>query len=382
LSAYCDFWFPYPPLSLPLIYLPGFFSQEYDPYRLAFRIEMLLFDVLTVILLSQFLKNRLNIGRRMHAATLCFYSLLGLSAGHLIYDRLDVVMSATFLGAIYFFSAKDQKRWLCYAFLLAGALIKLVPIFLIPLFAILEWYRGGGLTWPNPRRAWVPVVLVAIPFAAVVIVYNSVVCNDLISQLSQHGERGIQIESNWAVPLLLDKIINGSSATDVNYSYGAFHFIPTGVSKTYLFLSKYVGFAFLASYYLLLLRAFRRNLIQSEKLKPYTVMLLFYTVILILMSTQRVLSPQYFIWMMPLAAAQFAVAADKRPVLLGSAAIFGLTYVVFDIGFFDIIHFDLYFSEILIVRNILLTVWMADTLLRSSRAIVENRRAALDSAVA
>lgn len=379
-SAYCDFWFPYPPLSLPLIYVPALFAQSYDGYRLAFRLEMLAFDVITFFLLFRFLKDRLNASRWNCAMALSLYSLFGLSAPHLVFERIDIVMSMLFLGAVYFFTAKNWTRWLCYAFLLAGAMVKLLPLFFLPLFAILEWHRADEEAWPNAGRAWIPVLRVAIPFAAILLGYNVFICDELLSHLSQHGVRGIQIESNWAIPLIIDKIFNGSP-TDVDYSYGAFHILAPAVPKPYLWLSKNLGFGLLAVYFIALLRMFRRNFVQTERLRPYTVTMLFYGMILILMCTQRVLSPQYFIWMWPFAAIQFAVAVDKRAVLLGSAAIFGMTYLVFDVGFFKIIRFDPYFSPILIARNLLLILWTADTLRRGVRAIRENRRAVLAEVV-
>ena len=379
-SAYCDFWFPYPPFSLPLIYLPAFFSQSYDGYRQAFQLEMMAIDVATFFLLFRFLKDRLRVSHGLCAVTLSLYSLFGLSAPHLIFDRLDIAMSGLFLGAAYFYTSTGRTRWLSYVFLLAGALVKLLPIFFIPLFCILDWHRADDDAWPNPSRAWTAVLCVAIPFAAVIVGYNAFVCDQLISHLSQHGVRGIQIESNWAMPLIVDKIINGSP-TDVDYSYGAFHILAPGVPKLYLWLSKNVGFGLLIFYYGALLRLFRKNIVQTEKLKPYTVTMLLYGVILILMTTQRVLSPQYLIWMWPFAAIQFAVAVDRRAVVAGSVAIFGLTYLVFDVGFFEIIHFNPYFSPVLIARNILLSLWAADTLRRGVRAIRENRRARLSEAI-
>ena len=114
---------------------------------------------------------------------------------------------------------------------------------------------------------------------------------------------------------------------------------------------------------------------------PIAVTYLFYGVILILMSTQRVLSPQYFIWMMPLAAAQLATADRTMAVLAGSAAIFGLTYVVFDVGFFRIIKWDPYYSLILLVRNALLALWTLDTLRRGAAELRRHRRLAFESAI-
>jgi hypothetical protein len=76
-----------------------------------------------------------------------------------------------------------------------------------------------------------------------------------------------------------------------------------------------------------------------------------------------------------------AVAKDWRAVLVGSALVFGMTYVVFDIGFMDLLQFDPRISAALVVRNGAATLWALDTLRRSSRALRESRRSALNAAL-
>ena len=62
--AYRDFWFPYPPVSLPLIYAPMLVATEITAYRRVFQWEMFLFDFGTVVYLALFLRNRLSLSNK------------------------------------------------------------------------------------------------------------------------------------------------------------------------------------------------------------------------------------------------------------------------------------------------------------------------------
>lgn len=377
-AAYCDFWFPYPPLSLPLIYFPARFFTDFDRYRLVFRLEMMAFDAATALLLLLFLRNRMKVSRWTASIAVSFYCLLGFSGAHLIYDRLDIAMSMLMLATVYFYTGDGWKRWGSYVSIVAGALVKILPFFFIPLFCVLEWFRGDGDRWPDRRRAWTPLIWGALPFLAGLVAYNVFVCNQLFSQLSQHTVRGIQIESNWAVPLIIERVVNGSMI-QADYTFGAFHILDSCVPPWYLWLAKNLGVILLLGYFALLWRWFRRNLVQSEKLPPYTIAVLLYGIVLFIIATQRVLSPQYFIWMWPFAAIEFAVLKDRRAVVVGAALVFGMTYVVFDIGFFDLLQFDPMISTALIIRNGAATLWALDTIRRSARALRESRRPALNA---
>jgi hypothetical protein len=380
-SAYCDFWFPYPPLSLPLVYGPGLISFEYGHYRAAFQVEMMAFDVATYVLLWAFLRKRLDCRPWMCAASLALYSAIGLFVGHLLFDRLDVVMSASYLGAVFFATGKGKTRWIAYAFLLAGTLVKILPLFLLPLFAIIERFRLRDRTWPTDAAALSPFALVALPFVLVIGFYHRNICDQVMQSLSQHGVRGIQIESNWALPLLAAKVLRGT-IVETDFSFGAFHIFGSGVPAWYVWLSKRAGFAILAAYYYFVNRWFRRNTVDADRLDPMDVSHLVYGVILLIISTQRVLSPQYLIWLMPLAAMQLATADRKGAVVAGVAVLFALSYAVFDKGFREILNFDPTFTLVLLIRNVLLAVWTVDMLRLSCRAVRRHRRSAVEAILA
>lgn len=376
LTAYCDYWFPYPPLSLPFVNIPAMFNQTGEGYRMAFRLEMLVFDVVCFAGVWAFLRDRTAVPEKVRVAALAFYSLLGLAVGHLIYDRLDIVMTSFFIWALYAYtSPRASGRPIAYLLLLAGALFKLLPLFVLPLFMILEAHSDDG-RWPNLRRSILPVAWVAVPFAATIILYNQVICDHLIEQLSQHGSRGIQIESNWALPLIGLRIFRDWPVS-VDYVYGAFHIVDSVVPKPYLFLSKYAGFAALLGFYAFLVSRFRKSLVDTSRFSAVEILCLFYAVLLLLICTQRVLSPQYLIWLMPAACVQFAVAGRKMAAVAGAGATFALTYVVFDLGFFRILAFHPWYSLALLARNILLLLWAADLLRRILKSLRRQRQAAI-----
>ena len=53
--AYHDYWWPYPPLTLPLVYLPVLIATAPWSYRMAFQYEMLFFEMITLVYLILFL---------------------------------------------------------------------------------------------------------------------------------------------------------------------------------------------------------------------------------------------------------------------------------------------------------------------------------------
>lgn len=373
LAAYCEFWFPYPPLSLPIVWIPALIGDPNERYRALFRGEMLLFDILCFAGVWIFLRNRTKASDARTGLALIGYSLLGLGMGHLLLDRLDIVMTAVFIWSVYFFTSKRPwGRNTAYLLLLAGALIKLLPIFLLPVFMILEAYSDDE-KWPALKRSLLPLKWVAAPFAIVIVIYNQTVCENLIPRLAEQGSRGIQIESNWAIPLIIFKIFGDWPLTS-SYIYGAFHLGEKGVPPLYLLLSKYAGFTLLLVLYVYLARKFYRSLAQTEKFAAIDVLYLFYLPLLLIVGAQRVLSPQYMIWFMPLAGIQMAIARRPMAAFLGAGAIFGLTYTVFDLGFFPILEFHPWYSIALLFRNILLAVWMADIGRRVLRSLRKQRQ--------
>jgi hypothetical protein len=377
LQAYCDQGFPYPPLALPFVDLPALAISDPNRYNGAFKTEMLIVDFICYLGVWAFLRRRLRCDQRTTTLALAFYCVLGIGLPHLLFERLDIAMTAIFIWSLYFFTNnREWGRVAAYLLLLAGALIKLFPLFIVPLFMILEVFTDDGQRWPKGSRAARPVFWVVGLFGTAILLYAAFVCRRLIPELSQHGSRGIQIESTWALPLIYLKIFQDWKI-EVEYVYGAFHIVNTGVPPTYLFLSKYLGFAALLAFYDFLARRFRRCLVITGRLKPQEIMYLFYVTVLIIIVTQRVLSPQYVMWLMPLACVQMVEARHKWAVAVGAGSVFGLTYVVFDLGFYPILQFHPWYSLALLARNLALVAWTADLLRRVLRTLRLQRVAAI-----
>jgi len=131
--AYEQLLYGYPPLSLPFIYLPIYFSTHYEGYRLGFQIEMFVADLLCLWLLILFMKRRLDLDENRISLVILSYALFGLGVGHVIYDRVDPVVALVFVCCLYFYSEKGNIRFPFYLSIVAGTLYKMVPVFCAPI---------------------------------------------------------------------------------------------------------------------------------------------------------------------------------------------------------------------------------------------------------
>jgi hypothetical protein len=346
--AYRDFGFPYPPLSLLFIYTPVFFSADPIGYRYFFRLEMLLVDGGAFFALFLLLRRRLSNSSLNTNITLSLYSVFGVFVGHLLYDRLDVVLSLDLLLIAFLWTGSNrQKKW-AYVATLLGTAFKVVPIFLVPIFLILN--EGKSL-----RQKLEPVYFILIPAALGGFVLNLFTSGGFFHSMLDHGLRGIQVESLWATPLLWHKILVRNSPYFMDYSYLAFHVGGVSPNGFYLFLSKYLGFVLLLVFYTALYGAASKSRIRAYS--PYQKILSLYSVIVILMTFQRVLSPQFFIWLLPAIFILMSRSFKGLLLLLLSLLIYGMTYVEFDVGFHAILDFSRFHVACLTLRNIALLVF-------------------------
>jgi hypothetical protein len=423
-TAYHDFWFPYPPMSLPLVYAPILVAEEICAYRHAFQWEMLLFDLGTAAYLAAFMRKRVGLPFRMIALAVSLYAAFGMLMGHLIYDRLDVVIGFVFMLSLFHFTAwrrtaagksklEASRLFACFAVLI-GALMKLVPLLWAPLFIIVEFFRenapqpcsdasrdlnphgnidasseespgASSLADDLPRdsrnsgadnaifkpatanfaRALLPAAVVFALFSIAICAYDAATYNEklgkgLLSIMSEHGARGIQMESVWAMPMMAANLASRLSGENqvfhIETVYGAQHYKNSELSHVYLAAAKFAGFAGLALIYLFITaRAFRSDSYRSLLFSPEWMASAMLAVLLFVIATQRVLSPQYLLWVMP--GIVVAVYAEKRFVFrrfVLYSAIFALTYVEFDIGYERLTRMDPFFVSAVFARDLLL----------------------------
>jgi hypothetical protein len=347
-AAYKDFSFPYPPFSLPFIYLPYLFDlPSILSYRNVFRLEMMFFDFLCVVFIYLFLRNRLKYNDNKICLAILLYSLLGLLIGHLLYERMDIVIAAIFVGIIYYYTDKTTNRPAVYGLCIFGILFKIMPIFFIPIIFLTDLWKMIEYKKLQPRVFLYPLISLCF-CAAYLYLYNLSVNGKLFAYLLEHNQRGIQIESLWASPILLLASFTHIEGFQILYNYGALHITDKVIPPLYLCFSKYTGFVILVIFfiyyaYLLL----DKKLVTRNKAKIF--FLANFVVLLILISFQRVLSPQFLIWCLP---GFCIISVGRRKYFFILAIIlYLLTYFVYDIGFIKLHNMNLLFIIITFIRN-------------------------------
>ena len=151
----------------------------------------------------------------------------------------------------------------------------------------------------------------------------------------EHAERGIQLESVWASPLLVAHAITGGAGLEVVSQFGGQDLAGPWVWPAYVQLARWAGFLALAGFLgvmgWLLLRTREATARLTEiQLNAYLLDFLL-AVLLGTLSPQRVRSPQFFSWI--LYPATIRIVAGRRWLEGGLVvAVFALTLVNFRWG--------------------------------------------------
>ncbi|GHO82790.1 hypothetical protein KSZ_07960 [Dictyobacter formicarum] len=339
----------YPPLTLLPFSLPLLVPLAY--YQVAFAFFMSLIILFVYWLLLRY-------GPQGGAIAFLIFLVIGACAlAPMRYDLLPAV--CTLLSLIM----AQQKRWrIAYVILAIAVLLKIYPILLFPAFFIAEQqsnerfyvqknsalsslpsqlYRTlmGCVRWRWLNCLLFFALLVAVTgFFALLDVHNAV-----ISQFSYFLQRPIQVESMGGSFLWLAHL--GGLHWRIVYDFGSINMYTSlnGLVSPLLTLV----FALSVAYIFWLQWQLRITL-------PQTVIAL----TLAFITTGKVFSPQYLIWLIPLLA--YAGAFNKPwTILWGSVSLLTtLIYVVFYSQILDSahIHMPVGFFEVAAIRNVLLTI--------------------------
>lgn len=215
-------------------------------------------------------------GRR-HTGAADFWLVFVVLVGPLSYLRFDVLPAVLAGGALL---ATRRRPWVTGALTGLGAAIKLWPALLIPAFVS---HR------PDRKPAGWAFVGVGFGLAAVSLVAGG--WSRLISPLSWQSERGLQIESVWATPLMVARAAV-PSRWRVDYSpYQAYEVFGPGVGLWLgvATVATLVGLVVITALYL---RAFR-----NPAPTALAVGLVVLATVAVMTVTNKTLSPQYLLWM-------------------------------------------------------------------------------------
>jgi Glycosyltransferase family 87 len=273
----------YPPLALAAFSL-SLFPAGAGPY-VAFALWMGGFAVLIYLLLAHDWSRR-------SAIAFGIYLLVG--AISVALSRYDLVPVAFTVAA--WLAAERRRFTLAYALLAIGVLLKLYPVFLLPIFAIAQWrYLQSGDDVRDARRVcrwdalWRVALSLAVTLAGIVLAFALVVWRDpagALSALTFAQTRLIEVESLPATLLWIGTAFGFPAERVFTYAYNY-----AGPLDAPLRAASSVALA------LGLLWVYWRMARGALRL-PQALL----AALCVVLVTSRVLSAQYLLWALPFVA--------------------------------------------------------------------------------
>lgn len=287
---YRDFALEYPPLALLPFALPQLAGQPFDAsgYVWRFLVQSVLFSSLVAVTLARVLADWRPTRRNL---ALGVYALLVALLAPLLPWRYDLFPALLTLLALL--CAQRGLPGLAGWWLGCGVAAKLYPLVLLPIFA--AYYLVDG-DWRALLRLGLGSALAVLgallPFALLA-------PDDLFTFLSYHQQRGLQVESLPAGAIMLARGLGWTEAEMV-YNYGALHLVSP-LAETAL---GWLPFALVGLFALVLARStacFRSEQRATGAIDTGTLANSCVAALLVFIITNKVLSPQYLIWLLPFA---------------------------------------------------------------------------------
>jgi uncharacterized membrane protein len=344
---YRDFDLEYPPLSLLFFVLPGLIASNYTDFAILYQIEVLVFSLIGAYLIY-------DIARRIGEAPwklLAIYTLSILAVGPIIGQQYDIFPAVMVLAALYFFwLGKHKVSW---ALLALGTLTKVYPVVIAPIFLI---YYLRNRQYREIRNGVLVFAVISLVVALPFLILGS---DSILSMVSYHSERGIQIESTYASLLLVaDKL--GLMTVELVFDFGSWN-LDSFAANVLAGLSTWILLIFLLLSYWFIYKQVRLGEDPHTRSGLFSLLVIGVTLI-----TSKVFSPQYLIWLVPLIPLVFN--RWRYPVLITFVAIGLLTYIIFPHNYAALLELDTGVIGVLVLRNVLIVFLMALTVISIKEA--------------
>ncbi|MFE2010095.1 glycosyltransferase family 87 protein [Streptomyces sp. NPDC059491] len=318
-----DVTWQYPPGAGLVIMSPGILP--WLTYFQAFVALTLLADAVVTLALA-----RADSARLTHGAWIWVCGLPLLL--HLPLARYDVQTTALAVLALLAIGARSTAaHQLGGALAGIGAMVKVWPV-----LTLIGTPRGR-----TTREAWTAAAVTALALLATLALFFS----ESLGFLRQQGSRGIQIESLGGTALAVAHA-SGAWPGRVEFRYGAFEYVGPYVSSLgHLALLLTV----VALGWLLLWR------LRAHRWTAATPLDAAFTAVLLFTATSRVISPQYMIWLIGLAAVCLTSRRTvMRPVALLLLPAAGLSALAYPVLYADVIAGTPTGVTVMVLRNGLL----------------------------
>ena len=330
-----DTW-QYPPVAGLVFLAPR--ALPFLSYQTAFGLFMLLCDaaILAMLLVTARGEGRSRLG--------VWLWVLGLPIlWGLPYVRFDLAVTALAVGSVLLMRRSPAGSGVLAGL---GALVKAWPLMMLI----------GAPRGRSSRRSWFTAVLgCAVPAAVMGMFFTHE-----FGFLGEQGARGIEIESLPGSALLVAHLFGYDSV--IQYTYGSFQISGaySGQIATATLALSAAGFLWLLWWRL-----------RARVWTPATTADAAFTSMLVFVTTSRVISPQYFIWLLGLAAAclVFRTTGQRVPAL-AMLPLTVFTTLDYPVSWGQILNGEPVAVMVVVVRNLGLlwvTVHSARALWRSTR---------------
>ena len=276
----------YPTPVIWLLSIPHLISRSHPViYVTAFALIMLALD-------AGFSWSLWRHGGRLRGAAVIFWTFFLLVEGPTSYLRFDLIPAI--LGGWALLNLLARRHTLAGALVGLGAAVKLWPALMWP--ALLA-DRG------RPRRlASLGFWVTGVALAAASLIWAG--WTRLLSPLTWQSQRGLQVESVWATPVMLARAVHRAPWIVEISDWQAFEIIGPGVSLMLLLSKLATALGILAA-----LAACAMWLRRGHG-RPIEATALMLLVVAMMIVTNKTFSPQYIIWLGGPVAAGYAIVAQ------------------------------------------------------------------------
>ncbi|HSC51150.1 MAG TPA: glycosyltransferase 87 family protein [Gaiellaceae bacterium] len=329
---YRDFAVEYPPGALPAFVLPALNRPSVSLYNREFQVLIALCGVGALAAMWWALRS-LGATAERTAAALCFFALAPLVLGSVILYRYDLWPAALTVAGLA--AVLGRRERLGFAAIGLGVAAKAFPAVVLPPAFIYVWRTRG-------RREALLCLGAAIAVAVVVVVpFLALAPHGVWESVVRQTTRPLQIESLGSA-LLLAAHHAGGLALTMESSHGSQNLVGSaphaaGVVSTALLLVSLLGIWIAAA----------RAPATPERLVRWSAASL-----VAFVAFDKVLSPQFLIWLLPLVPLVAGRRGLVASALLALALL--LTQVWFPIRYFDLVRFDPFPSWVLLARDLVL----------------------------
>ena len=329
---YRDFSVEYPPGALPAFVVPALGHPSFNVYNRAFQVLMALCGIGALAAMAVALRA-LGASSERTAAALGFFALSPLVLGSVILYRYDLWPTALTVAGLSAVLLRRER--LGFAALGLGVAAKAFPAVAIPTALVYVWRTRGR------REALVCLGAAVAVALAVIVPFLALAPHGVWESIVRQSTRPLQIESLGSALLLAAHHAWGQALT-MESSHGSQNLVgslPHAVGS--------VSSALLAAVLVGIWVAAARLPATPDRLVRFTAASLTAFIVF-----DKVLSPQFLIWLLPLVPLVRGRRGLAASALLGLALL--LTQVWFPIRYFDLVAFEAFPSWVLLARDLVL----------------------------